>query len=141
MNAYINLFDFSHALTICKAYKKNPKGFYSIHDQIIARQYVSEFMTEIWRIVNECKVSIKEAFDLIRYNTMSVTEKVLTTLEAWIKPVIKTLTPKAISQLLRAEMQQAKEKYKSDLKMQVKVKRFWNRQEHRFFRQSIIPCH
>lgn len=141
MNAYLNISDWSNALRICKYYKKNPKGFYSIHDYIWAKQYCSEFMLEIWAIVKECKVTLKQAFNLIRVNTMAVTEKVLTTLQNWLKPVIKTLTPKAISQILKAERQQAKEDFKSDLKMQVKVKRFWNRQEHRFFRQSIIPCH
>ncbi len=140
MNAYINLKDFCHALNICKAYKKNPKGFYSIYDYTLARQYCSDFMIEIWAIIKECKVSLKDAFDLIKYNTMSVTEKVLTTLKEWLGPVIKTLTPKALSQLLKAEIQQAKENYKNDLTIRVKVKRYWNRQEHRFFRQSIIPC-
>lgn len=140
MNAYLNIQDWSNALRICKFYKKNPKGFYSIHDYIWAKQYCSEFMLEIWAIVKECKVSLKEAFALIKYNTMSVTEKVLTTFEAWLKPVIKTLTPKAISQLMKAELQQAKQDYKNDLTIRVKVKRYWNRQEHRFFRQSIIPC-
>jgi hypothetical protein len=140
MKAYLNLSDFSHALIICKSYKKNTKELYSIDDYMLAKKYCSDFMIEIWAIVKECKVSLKEAFTLIRYNTMSVTNKVLTTLEAWLKPVLKTLTPKAISQLLRAKNQQAAQDYKNDLTIKVKVKRYWNRQEHRFFRQSIIPC-
>ena len=140
MNAYINIQDFSRALTICKAYKKNPKGFYSIHDKILAKQYASEFMVEIWKIVKECKVSLKDAFSLIRHNTMAITERVLTTIKEWVKPIVKTLTPKAISQLLRAEKQQAKQDCQDDLTIRVRVKRYWNRQESRFHRQSIIPC-
>ena len=138
MNAYINIQDFSRALNICKAYKKNPKGFYNIHDQVLARQYASEFMAEIWKIVKSCGVSIKEAFDLIRYNTMSVTTKVLTTIENWIKPIVKTLTPKAISLLLKAERQQAKQNDLNDMTIRVRVKRYWNRQESRFHRQSVM---
>ena len=141
MNAYYNINEFVHALKICKSYKRNPKGNYSIHDQILARQYASEFMSEIWRIVKECKVSLKEAFDLIKYNTFAITAKVLSTLQSWIKPVVKALTPKSISQLLRAEKQQQKEDYKNDLTIRVRVKRYWNRQEHRFHRQSIIPAY
>lgn len=140
MNAYYNINDFVHALKICKSYKRNPKGNYSIHDQILARQYASEFMSEIWRIVKECKVSLKEAFTLIRYNTLAITDKVLDILQSWIKTV-KALTPKAISQLLRAEKQQQKESDKQDLTIRVRVKRYWNRQEHRFHRQSIIPAY
>lgn len=138
MNAYINIQDFSRALTICKAYKKNPRGKFSIHDQILARQYASEFMAEIWKIVKSCGVSIKEAFDLIRYNTMSVTAQVLTTLKEWVKPIVKALTPKAIAQLLRAEKQQQKHNNIQDLTIRVRVKRYWNRQEHRFPRQSVM---
>ncbi len=138
MNAYLNLSDFSRALTICKAYKKNPRGHFSIHDQILARQYASEFMAEIWKIVKSCGVSIKEAFDLIRYNTMAVTDKVMSVLKEWVKPIAKALTPKAISQLLRAERQQSKQNDKQDLTMRIRVKRFWNRQEHRFPRQSVM---
>ena len=141
MNAYYNLSDFSHALKICKSYKRNPKGNYSIHDQILARQYTSEFMSEIWRIVKECNITLKEAFDLIKYNTLAITDKVLYTLQSWVKPVVKALTPKSISQLLRAEKQQQKEDYKNDLTIRVRVKRYWNRQEHRFHRQGIIPAH
>lgn len=138
MNAYYNIADFSRALNICKAYKKNPKGFYSIHDKILAKQYASEFMVEIWKIVKECKVSLKDAFSLIRHNTMSVTTKVLTTIENWLKPIVKTLTPKAISLLLKAERQQAKQNDTQDLTIRVRVKRYWNRQESRFHRQSVM---
>lgn len=138
MNAYLNLSDFSHALHICKSYKRNPKGFYSIHDYILSKQYASDFMKAIWKIVKECKVSLKEAFDLIRYNTMSVTAKVLTTLKEWVKPIVKALTPKAIAQLLRAEKQQQKHNNIQDLTIRVRVKRYWNRQEHRFPRQSVM---
>ena len=138
MNAYLNLSDFSHALHICKSYKRNPKGFYSIHDYILSKQYASDFMKGIWQIVKDCKVSMKEAFDLIRYNTMAITDKVLTTLKEWVKPIAKALTPKAISQLLRAERQQSKQNDKQDLTMRIRVKRFWNRQEHRFPRQSVM---
>ena len=138
MNAYYNINDFVHALRICKSYKHNPKGNYSIHDQILARQYTSEFMSEIWRIVKECKITLKEAFDLIKYNTLAITDKVLSTLQSWIKPIVKALTPKAISQLLRAEKQQQKESDKQDLTIRVRVKRYWSRQEHKFHRQSII---
>ena len=138
MNAYLNLSDWSNALRICKTYKKNPMGFYSIHDYILAKQYASEFMSEIWRIVKECKVSLKEAFALIRYNTFAITAKVLSTLQSWIKPIVKTLTPKAIRQLIRAEKQQQKENYKNDLTIRVRVKRYWSRQEHKFHRQSIM---
>ena len=140
MNAYLNLSDFSHALHICKSYKRNPKGFYSIDDYILSKQYASDFMKGIWQIVKECKVSLKEAFDLIRYNTMAVTERVLTTIQEWVTPRVKTLTPKAVSLLLRAERQQAKQNDMNDMTMRIKVKRYWNRQEHRFARQSIIPC-
>ena len=140
MNAYLNLSDFSHALNICKAYKKNPKGFYSIHDYILSKQYASDFMKAIWKIVKECKVSLKESFDLIRYNTMAITTKVLTTIKEWIKPIVKTLTPKAISLLLKAERQQAKQNDLNDMTIRVKVKRYWNRQESRFHRQSVMSC-
>ena len=136
MNAYYNVPDFVHALKICKSYKRNPKGNYSIHDQILARQYASEFMSEIWRIVKECKVSLKEAFSLIRWNTAAITTKTLETLKSWLKP-IKSLSPKAISQSLRAERQQARQNEAYDLTMRVRVKRFWNRQEHRFHRQTV----
>lgn len=137
MNAYYNINDFVHALRICKSYKRNSRGFYSIHDFVLAKQYCSEFMKEIWNIVKECKVSLKEAFTLIRYNTLAITDKVLDTLQSWIKTV-KALTPKAISQLLRADKQQQKESDKQDLTIRVRVKRYWNRQEHRFHRQSIM---
>lgn len=140
MNAYLNLSDFSHALNICKAYKKNPKGFYSIHDYILSKQYASDFMKAIWQVVKECKVSLKEAFALIRYNTMAITDKVLTTIKEWLKPIVKTLTPKAISQLLRAEKQQQKHNDTQDLTIRVRVKRYWNRQESRFHRQSVMSC-
>lgn len=140
MNAYLNLSDFSHALNICKAYKRNPRGFYTIHDQILARQYASEFMSEIWKIVKSCGVSIKEAFDLIRYNTMAVTDKVMSVLKEWVKPIAKALTPKAIAQLLRAEKQQQKHNNIQDLTIRVRVKRYWNRQESRFHRQSVMSC-
>ena len=138
MNAYYNVPDFVHALKICKSYKRNPKGNYSIHDQILARQYTSEFMSEIWRIVKECKITLKEAFDLIKYNTLAITDKVLSTLRSCVKPVVKALTPKSISQLLRAEKQQQKESDKQDLTIRVRVKRYWSRQEHKFHRQSIM---
>lgn len=141
MNAYYNIKDFVHALKICKSYKRNPKGFYSIHDFILAKQYCSEFMYNIWSIVKECQVSLKEAFALIKYNTMAVNDKVLATLRSWVKPVVKALTPKSISQLLRAEKQQQKESDKQDLTIRIRVKRYWNRQEHRFHRQSIIPAY
>lgn len=137
MNAYYNINDFVHALRICKSYKRNSRGFYSIHDFVLAKQYCSEFMSNIWQIVKECKVSLKEAFDLIKYNTFAITAKVLSTLQSWIKTV-KALTPKAISQLLRADKQQQKESDKQDLTIRVRVKRYWNRQEHRFHRQSIM---
>lgn len=136
MNAYYNVPDFVHALKICKSYKRNPKGNYSIHDQILARQYASEFMSEIWNIVKKCEVSLKEAFSLIRWNTAAITTKTLETLKVWLKP-IKSLSPKAISQVLRAERQQARQNEASDLTMRVRVKRFWNRQEHRFHRQTV----
>lgn len=146
MNAYYNVSDFVHALKICKSYKRNPRGNYSTHDQILAKQYASEFMSEIWRIVKECNITLKEAFDLIRYNTLAITDKVLSTLQSWIKPIVKALTPKAINQLLRAEKQQQKEDYKNDLTIRVRVKRYWSvrvkrywsRQEHKFHRQSIM---
>lgn len=138
MNAYYNINDFVHALRICKSYKRNSRGFYSIHDFVLAKQYCSEFMSNIWQIVKECKVSLKEAFTLIRYNTLAITDKVLDTLQSWIKPIVKALTPKAISQLIRAEKQQQKEDYKNDLTIRVRVKRYWSRQEHKFHRQSIM---
>lgn len=138
MNAYYNINDFVHALRICKSYKRNSRGFYSIHDFVLAKQYCSEFMSNIWQIVKECKVSLKEAFTLIRYNTLAITDKVLVTLQSWIKPIVKALTPKAISQLIRAEKQQQKEDYKNDLTIRVRVKRYWSRQEHKFHRQSIM---
>lgn len=138
MNAYYNINDFVHALRICKSYKRNSRGFYSIHDFVLAKQYCSEFMSNIWQIVKECKVSLKEAFDLIKYNTFAITAKVLSTLQSWIKPIVKALTPKAISQLIRAEKQQQKEDYKNDLTIRVRVKRYWSRQEHKFHRQSIM---
>ena len=137
MNAYYNVPDFVHALKICKSYKRNPKGNYSIHDQILARQYASEFMKEIWNIVKKCEVSLKEAFSLIRWNTAAITTKTLETLKSWLKP-IKSLSPKAISQSLRAERQQARQNEASDLTMRVRVKRFWDRHESRFHRQNII---
>jgi hypothetical protein len=138
MNSYYNVSDWSNALRICKSYKKNPRGIYSIHDYILAKQYCSEFMVELWKIVKECSVSLKEAFALIRYNTLAITERVLITLQSWVKPIVKALTPKAISQLLRAEKQQVKESDKQDLTIRVRVKRYWNRQEHKFHRQSIM---
>ena len=137
MNAYYNVPDFVHALKICKSYKRNPKGNYSIHDQILARQYASEFMSEIWNIVKKCEVSLKEAFSLIRWNTAAITTKTLETLKSWLKP-IKSLSPKAISQSLRAERQQARQNEAYDLTMRVRVKRFWDRHESRFHRQNII---
>lgn len=137
MNAYYNINDFVHALRICKSYKRNSRGFYSIHDFVLAKQYCSEFMKEIWQIVKECKVSLKEAFSLIRWNTAAITTKTLETLKSWLKP-IKSLSPKAISQVLRAERQQARQNEASDLTMRVRVKRFWDRHESRFHRQNII---
>ena len=72
----------------------------------------------------------------IRWNTAAITTKTLETLKSWLKP-IKSLSPKAISQVLRAERQQARQNDASDLTMMVRVKRFWNRQEHRFHRQTV----
>ena len=135
MNAYLNLTDFSNALNICKAYKRGKYG-YDFQDYVLARQYASEFMKEIWNIVKKCEVSLKEAFSLIRWNTAAITTKTLETLKSWLKP-IKSLSPKAISQVLRAERQQARQNEASDLTMRVRVKRFWNRQEHRFHRQTV----
>ena len=135
MNAYLNLTDFSNALNICKAYKRGKYG-YDFQDYVLARQYASEFMKEIWNIVKKCEVSFKEAFSLIRWNTAAITTKTLETLKVWLKP-IKSLSPKAISQVLRAERQQARQNEASDLTMMVRVKRFWNRQEHRFHRQTV----
>lgn len=100
MNAYLNISDFSNALNICKAYKRGKYG-YDFQDYVLARQYASEFMKEIWNIVKKCEVSLKEAFSLIRWNTAAITTKTLEILKSWLKP-IKSLSPKAISQSLSA---------------------------------------
>ena len=136
MQAYLNINDWSNALRICKAYNRNPKGLYDIHDYIQAKQYVSEFMREIWNIVKSCSVSLKEAFSLIRHNTASLSHA-LKVVKGILNKVAKALTPKALSQLLRAEKQQAKQNNLCELEMRVRVKRYWNRHESRFHRQTV----
>lgn len=136
MQAYLNIQDLSNALRICKSYKKNPKGYYDIHDYILAKQYISDFMKEIWNIVKSCSVSLREAFALIRGNTASMSHAIKA-VEGMLVKAVKTLTPKAISQLLRAEKQQQKQNSINEQCMRVRVKRYWNRHESRFHRQTV----